>query len=190
MTDQITRRVLIGGIGYRDLRDYSVGVVATDHLGLRDWPPGVEVDDLSFNPVAVSQRLEDVSAANPIDCLIVVAAVARARRPGTVTAYRWDGVLPDAEAIQSAVAEAVTGVIALDNTLVVVRQFGGLPEMVIVVEIEPAIEEFGEAFSDDVQASFDGLCDLVAELATQPVAAARLDCLPLGGTSVTGTRTE
>ena len=72
------------------------------------------------------------------------------RRPGTVTAYRWDGVLPGDEEIQRAVTEAVTGVIALDNTLVVARHFGALPDEIVVVEVEPAVHEFGDTFSDAV----------------------------------------
>ena len=36
--------------------------------------------------------------------------------------------------------EAVTGVIALDNTLVVTRHFGGLPDEVVVIEVEPGVQ--------------------------------------------------
>ena len=59
-------------------------------------------------------------------------------------------MLPSDEEIQRAVTEAVTGVIALDNTLVVARHFGALPDEVVVVEVEPGVQEFGDTFSDAV----------------------------------------
>jgi hypothetical protein len=60
-----------------------------------------------------------------------------------VRSYSWDGVLPDADEIQARVAEAVTGVIDLDNLLVVTRHFGALPAEVFVVEVQPVAIEFG-----------------------------------------------
>ena len=51
--------VLIGGVGYRNLRDHSAGVKVTDALAAWAWPAGVIIEDLSYNPIAVVQRLED-----------------------------------------------------------------------------------------------------------------------------------
>ncbi len=171
-------RTLVGGLGYRNLRDHSLGVAVTDRLAEREWPDGVLVEDVSYNPIAVVQRLQD----QPVDRALVVAAIQRpGRAPGTIEAYRWDGALPDAERIQTAVAEAVTGVILLDNTLLVGRHFGGLPEEVLVVEVEPAVEEFGDEFSPVVAAAFDRVCELVSLLATDIEAARRLPEASLGG---------
>ena len=110
------------------------------------------------------------------------------RAPGTVTAYRWDGVLPGDDEVHRAVTEAVTGVIALDNTLIVTRHFGPLPDEVLVVEVEPAVHEFGGVFSDAVAAVFDGVCELVAGLATDEDAGNRLPLAPLGGPVAAGLR--
>ncbi len=171
-------RVLVGGLGYRNLRDHSLGVAVSDLLAKREWPAGVLVEDVSYNPIAVVQRLQD----EPVDRALLVAAVPRpGREPGTIEAYRWDGALPDAERIQTAVAEAVTGVIFLDNTLVVARHFGGLPEEVLVVEVEPAVEEFGSEFSPAVAEAFERVCALVTRLVTDAEAARRLPQAPLGG---------
>lgn len=171
-------RVLIGGLGYRNLRDHSLGVAVSDLLAEREWPPGVLVEDVSYNPIAVVQRLQD----DPVDRAVVVAGISRpGRAAGTIEAYRWDGALPDAERIQTAVAEAVTGVIFLDNTLVVARHFGALPEEVLVVEVEPAVEEFGEEFSPVVAQAFEPVCALVTRLATDAEAARRVPQAPLGG---------
>jgi hydrogenase maturation protease len=184
-------RVIVAGVGYRNLRDHSVGVVVADRLLDRAWLGDVVVEDLSYNPIAVMQRLEDEPPERCFTRAVVVAAVERGNRPpGAVTAYRWDGVLPNDEEIQRAVAEAVTGVIALDNTLVVTRHFGGLPDEVVVIEVEPGVQEFGEDFSEPVAKVIDQVCDLAVAMATDARAVARLPRSGLGGTlpSVVGNR--
>jgi len=141
-------RVLVGGIGYRFLRDGSVGGWVTDELTERAGGD-IEVEDLSYHPVGLHQNLEDRA---PYDRIVLVASMARGRPPGTITSYRWDGVLPPVEKIQDRVSEAVTGVIELDNTLIVCAAFGSLPADVRVVEVEPEDEGWGEGFSDTVAA--------------------------------------
>jgi len=175
-------RVLVAGIGYRNLRDHSVGGAVADRLAERAWPGDVVVEDLSYNPIAVVQRLQDEPADRPFDRVVVVGSVERpGRRAGTVTAYRWDGVLPPADEIQRAVTEAVTGVIALDNTLVVARHFGPLPDDVVVIEVEPAEHEFGDGFSESVARACETACAMAIALATHADAAAQLPRAPLGG---------
>ena len=175
-------RVIVGGVGYRNLRDHSVGVEVADRLEALTWPADVVVEDISYNPITVVQRLEDEPADRRFERAVVVGAVERdGRRPGTVSAYRWDGKLPGDDEIQRAVTEAVTGVIALDNTLVVARHFGALPDEIVVVEVEPAVHEFGDTLSDTVASVFDAVCALVKTLATDAGAVARLPRAPLGG---------
>jgi hydrogenase maturation protease len=138
-------RVLVGGVGYRNLRDLSVGPFVADTLERRD---GVEVEDVSYHPVGLSQNLED---RPPYDRVVLVGAVERGRVPGTVCSYRWSGELPSRDEIQERVAEAVTGVISLENTLIVCAALGGLPPDVRVVEIEPEDHGWGEGFSPTIQ---------------------------------------
>ena len=177
-------RVIVAGIGYRNLRDHSVGIAVTDRLLERAWPGDVVVEDLSYNPIAVIQRLEDEPPEQRFTRAVVVGAVERGNRsPGSVIAYQWDGILPSDEEIQRAVTEAVTGVIALDNTLVVARHFGALPDEVVVVEVEPAVHEFGDTFSEVVGRQLEGVCKLVRVLATQTDAVEQLPRTPLGGPS-------
>jgi hydrogenase maturation protease len=137
--------VLVGGVGYRHLRDMSVGPYVADTLEPRD---GVEVEDVSYHPVGLSQSLQE---RPPYSRLVLVGAAERGRSPGTVTAYRWDGELPARDEIQARVSEAVTGVISLDNTLIVCGALGGLPEDVRVVEVEPEDLGWGEGFSPTIQ---------------------------------------
>ncbi len=111
-------RILVGGLGYRNLRDGSVGPWVADALAgeARD---GVEVEDVSYHPVGLSQNL------------------------------------------QARVSEAVTGVISLDNTLIVCGALGGLPDDVRVVEIEPEDEGWGEGFSATVESRLPEVVEAV-----------------------------
>lgn len=138
-----------------------------ERLATQPWPDGVDIDDLSFGPISFVHRLQD---APPYDRVVVVGAVARGRAPGEIYAYRWDGVLPDEAAIQDCVCEAVTGVISLDNLLVVGRHFGVLPDDVVVIEVEPVVEDWGEEFTPAVTRALDHVEEMVRAAALAPVA--------------------
>jgi hydrogenase maturation protease len=175
-------RVLVGGIGYRNLRDQSFGVKVIEALAGRQWPEGVSVEDLSYGPIAVVQRLQDDPPSHRFERAVIVSAVERSgRAPGALTVYRWDGALPGTEEIQAAVSEAVTGVIAMDNTLIIGRRFAALPSEVIVVELQPATGEYGDDFSDVVAGAFSTACNIAVRAATDESFAAEVAELPLGG---------
>lgn len=179
-------RVLVAGVGYRNLRDHSAGLRLVDAMAAASWPVHVSVEDLSYNPIAVVQRLEDDAPEHRFTRAIVVAAIARPpRAPGTVTAYRWDGVLPSDEEIHQAVCDAVTGVIHVDNTLVVVRHFGALPREVAVVEIEPRDDEFGDELSPVVASALARAREIVEALVENDTAFDALPLATLGGPGVT-----
>lgn len=180
-------RALIGGVGYPDLSDHSVSWALVDLLEQRGLPEGTSVEDVSYNPVAVAQRLQDEPDASRLEVLILVSAIERGRSPGTVTAYRWDGLLPSDEEIHRAVTDAVTGIIYLDNTLVVTRHLGALPERVAVIEIEPLVEAFGTPMSAPVAAALEGVADAAVQYATDPQAFDELPLKGLGGPLVQAT---
>jgi len=119
---------------------------------------GVEVEDLSYGPVALAQNLQD---RPPYDRLVLVGAVARGRPPAEVTTYRWERRLPPDEEIQERIAEAVTGVISLDNLLIVCEALGSLPDDVRVVEVEPADEDWGDGLSPEVQERLPDIVEAV-----------------------------
>jgi hydrogenase maturation protease len=150
-------RVLVGGIGYRNLRDGSVGPWAIERLAARAGD-GVEVEDLSYHPVGLHQNLLE---REPYDRVVLVGAVRRGRPAGTVESYRWQAELPPPEEVQARVSEAVTGVISLENTLVVCGAFGGLSDDVRVVEVEPADDGWGEGFSPEVEEKLDEILETV-----------------------------
>lgn len=175
-------RVLVGGIGYRNLRDHSFGVMVVERLAQRSWPAGVSIEDISYGPIAVVQRLGDDPVEARFARAVIVSAAERAgREPGTLTVYRWDGALPPADQIQTAVTEAVTGVIAMDNTLIIGRHFEALPREVLVIEAQPATDEYGESLSAALADAFEVACDMAATAAIDPSFAARVPVLPLGG---------
>lgn len=153
-------RVLVGGVGYRFLRDGGLGPYLTDKLAERATN-GIEVEDLGYHPVGFTQNLEE---RPDYDRIILVAAVERGREPGTVKAYRWDHALPSKEQIQDRVGDAVTGSISLDNLLIVTEAFGAFPDDVRVVEVEPADETWGDGFSDIVQAKLPEIEETVWSL--------------------------
>lgn len=145
--------ILIGGVGYNNLRDMSFGRVLISELAEMRWSEDVRVEDLSYGPIMIYQWLEE----SPVkyDKAIFVSAAKRGRAPGTLDVYRWNGPLPDRAEIQARIEEAVTGVISLDNLLIICKYFGVLPENVVVVEVEPQDENWGLEFSPVVAAQMD-----------------------------------
>lgn len=143
-------RVLLAGVGYRNLRDLSVGPLLLDRLRAQSWPAGVEVEDLSFGAVHVLHWLQE--REQPFGAAVFVAGVRRGREPGTVTRAVWRTPLLAAEEVQERVAEAVTGVIGLDTLLIVLGYFEALPDRVTLIEIEPCDESWGPDLSDSVEA--------------------------------------
>lgn len=141
-TQVATRRVLVAGVGYRNLRDLSLGPLVIERFGAS--APGVDLEDLSYGPIDVLfllQRRPAYAAA------VFVAAVHRGRTPGTVARTTWRPQPMTTEALQERVAEAVTGVISIDNLLAICAHFKALPDDVVLIEIEPADEEWGEELS-------------------------------------------
>ena len=156
-------KMLIAGVGYRNLRDMSLGPVLTDRLSQDAWPQGVEVEDLSYGPIGVMHHLDE---RGPYARIIFVAGVRRDRQPGGLYCYRWEHQLPDPEEVQARVAEAVTGVISLDNLLIIATYFGKLPRDVMVIEVEAAEASWGEGFTPDVETAIPKVIEQLRYYAT------------------------
>ena len=180
-------RALIGGVGYPDLSDHSISWMVVERLQRDRLPSGVAVEDASYNPIALAQRLDDVSPLGRFETIVLVSAVDRGREPGTVTAYRWDLTLPSDEEIHRSVTDAVTGIIHLDNTLVVTRHLGSLPDRVAVIEVQPLVEAFATPMSDVVCGAVDGICAAAVRYASDPTAFGALPVAGLGGPKVPAT---
>jgi hydrogenase maturation protease len=151
-------RILIAGIGYSQLRDNSFGPILVAELRKLEWPEGIDVEDLSYGPVGVMHNLDERPAYEKI---IFVAAVNRSRKPGGIYCYSWNRELPDPDEIQARVAEAVTGVISLDNLLIIATYFKKLPADVRVIEIEPIDEGWGDALTLEVEAAIPAIVERI-----------------------------
>ena len=175
-------RVVIGGVGYRNLRDHSLGIVMSDELEPLARPPSLMVEDLCYGPVAVAQWFLDEARTYPFTRAIFITAIERELRPpGTISAYRWNHELPSDELIQRCVVDAVTGVILLDNTLVVIEWMGALPEETIVIEVEPLEHAFGDEMSPAVADAYAHVRELALHFATNEPACRALPVSSLGG---------
>lgn len=182
MNNESARRTVIGGVGYRNLRDHSLGIVISDELEALAQPPHLLVEDLCYGPVAVAQWFLDEARTAPITRAIFLSAIERdGRAPGTISAYRWDHSLPGDEFIQRCVVDAVTGVILLDNTLVVIEWMHALPHETIVIEVEPLDHAFGDEMSASVAVSYAKVRELAMHYATNVSAIDDLPVHPLGG---------
>lgn len=170
---------LISGVGYHDLRDYSVGPWVARTLAADGWPPEIAVENHSYNPVAVVHRLQEEEPR--FERWIVAGSARRGREPGSSVLYRWDGELPGDEEVQARVAEAVTGVVDLDNLLIVAAAFEAAPPVVVVAEVEPEVEAFGREFTPAVRAGGEELVRRVRRLALGETDPSGLPLSPLGG---------
>ncbi len=144
----MTMRVLVAGVGYRNLKDLSLGPLVIDRMQESEWPEGIEVEDLSYGPIAIMHSLDE---RPPYDRMVFVSGAKRGGEPGRISSYPWLGQLPDEEEIQTRVVEAMTGVIDLENLLIVTTYFKKLPADVVVFEVEAADDSFGEHMTPDIE---------------------------------------
>jgi hypothetical protein len=157
-------QVLVGTLGYHNLRDYSLGPKLLPELQALDWPSGVKVDELNWGPIAIVQDFE--AKPVPYDRVVILAATQRVRPVGTITLFRWGGTLPPADEIQDRISEAVTGVISLDNLLIIGEYFGIWPDEVLIIDVEPGLQEAGDTFTSAVETVLPSIVGMVQRAAT------------------------
>lgn len=155
-------RVLVGGVGYTNLRDRSIGPLLIERLRGRSWPADVVVEDLSYGPIDVLFKLQAEPSGFRLG--LFISAIARGRPEGTVERYHWQAPTPSVGELQERIAEAVTGVVSLENLLHILAHFGALPARTVVIEVEPEAEEaWGPDLSKPALAALDRLEALVLE---------------------------
>jgi hydrogenase maturation protease len=141
------------------MSDMSFGRVLLGELEKMDWSDNVHVEDLNFGPIMIYQWLEEFPVK--FDKAVLVSAAKRGREPGTLEVYRWQDPQPSEDEIQASIGEAVTGVLSLENLLIVCGHFGVFPEDVTIVEIEPQNDEYGLEFSPVVAAKVSEAIEIV-----------------------------
>lgn len=128
-------RVLIGIVGYYQfIRAYPLGPELMARLQDEYWPDEISIKEMNWGPIAIVQDFQ--ASAEKYDRVVLVGAVDRGLPTGTLSCRRWAGGSLDALAVQRRVFEAVTGVISLDNLLIIGSHFGVWPETVITVEVQ------------------------------------------------------
>ncbi len=149
-------RVVIGLVGYYQfIRGYPIGPDLRERLDAVTWPDEhvVTLKEMNWGPIAIVQ---DFQASNEIlDRIVLVSAVDRGLATGTVSCRRWVGGKQDALAVQDRVFEAVTGVISLDNLLVIGEHFGIWPEELITIELQLDNGAFGELVMAEMEINQD-----------------------------------
>ncbi len=158
--------VLIGIVGYYGfVRGYPLGPELMERLTARRWPEGVEIREMNWGPVAIVQDLQALPAKP--DRVVLIGALDRGLREGSVSCRQWRGGSLDPAAVQRRMFEAVTGVISLDNLLVIGTQFGIWPARTFTVELQ--WPESG--FSDLVLGEIDAVRGSVKVVGEQPISA-------------------
>ena len=128
-------RTVVGIVGYYGfVRGYPLGPELMERLHALPWPDDVEIREMNWGPVAIVQDFQ--AQANKLDRIVLVGALDRGLADGSVSCRRWAGGALDPAAVQLRMFEAVTGVISLDNLLVIGAQFGIWPQQTFTVELQ------------------------------------------------------
>ena len=142
--------VFIGTVGYHNLSNHSIGPALLPQLQKMNWAPGVDVDELNWGPIAIVQKFQALPTT--YDRVILLSAIERAgRNIGDITVFKWMGKLPDEEMIQRCIGDAVTGVISVENLLIIGEYFKIWTGETFVVDVEPGPEQAGENFTEEMQ---------------------------------------
>ena len=150
------KKTFIGTVGYHNLSNHSIGPALLPQLQKMKWAEGVEIDELNWGPIAIVQKFQ--SLPNPYDRIVLIAAIERpGRKIGEITVFKWEGKLPDEELIQRCVGDAVTGVISVENLLIIGEYFKIWAGETFVVDVEPGPEEAGEDFTEEMQQAIPDL---------------------------------
>lgn len=148
---------LIGIVGYTPVLDcYPLGPRLMSKLeqAFADHTD-VAIENMTWGPIHIVQRFQDPDVTPP-NRLVLIGNAATSHHPGKVQAYRWaGGPLPE-QAIQERVYEAVTGIVDIENTLVIGDHFGIWPKDCFSIEVDMQADAFGrmviadsEGWADD-----------------------------------------
>ncbi len=148
---------LIGIVGYTPVLDcYPLGPRLMSKLERSfDDRSDIAIENMTWGPIHIVQRFQDPDVSPP-KRLILIGNAATSRKPGNVDAYRWaGGSLPNL-VVQERVYEAVTGIVDIENTLVIGDHFGIWPKDCFSVEVDMQTDAFGrmviadsEGWADD-----------------------------------------
>jgi len=153
---------LIGIVGYTPILDtFPLGRTLVEMLrGQLPVDGLIAIENMTWGPLHIVQRFQDPGAVRP-ERLVLVGAASISVAPGRVRAFHWKGgKLPD-ECVQERIYEAVTGIVDIENTLVIGEHFGIWPTECFVVEADMPANTFGrmviaesEGWGDDASLQY------------------------------------
>ncbi len=139
--------ILVAGVGYQHLSDLSFGSVLVERMQMLEWPEEVQIEDFGWGPISILHWFEE-SPGRKFERAIFAGAIERGREPGKLYTYAWLADKPDPELVQERISEALTGVIGLENLLIIAHHFDALPADTTVIELEPVEQEWGSDMSE------------------------------------------
>ena len=144
--------VLVLGIGNVLMKDDSIGVRAVDELQRRfRFSDDVEILD------GGTSGIELLSYICNRDCMIIVDAVKSGLKPGTVVRVEGEDVP----------AKFMTRIsphqLGLSDLLAAATLTGELPREMVLFGIEPKLIELGFEVSEEVEAGFERLIEVIVE---------------------------
>ena len=145
-------RTIIGIVGYYGfVRGYPLGPELMERLRALPWPSGVDIREMNWGPVAIVQDFQ--ASDDKPERVVLVGSLDRGLATGTVSCRRWVGGLLDISAVQRRMFEAVTGVISLDNLLVIGAHFGVWPPSTFTVELQWPEAGISDLVLDEIESS-------------------------------------
>ncbi len=162
--------IIVGVVGHSPVVDaYPLGPELMRRLEARlAGVPGARAENMTWGPIHIVQRFQDEDGPRPTR-IVLVGAASVSSRPGRIAAHRWKGGVLTDTAVQERVYEAVTGVVDLENTLMIGERFGIWPGECFTVEADLP----GDTFGNMVMAESEGRASdgaLMALLGFSPAA--------------------
>jgi hypothetical protein len=146
--------VLIGVVGYSPLIEaFPLGPRLMRRLEAEPWRVTATVENMTWSPLHIVQRFQDGSLT--ADRLVLLGAADVCREPGNIGCHHWQGGSLPAEVLQERMYEAVTGIVSLDNTLMIGEHFAVWPDEVLTVELEMSPQTFGEIVMAEAEGAAD-----------------------------------
>lgn len=163
-------KVMVGIVGYSAVvESYPLGPKLLQEIeAIFGDAPNVIIENFTWSPVHIVQRLQGGEMERP-DRIILVGLAADTKRPGTVSAHRWIGGSQPEAMVQERIYEAVTGIVDLENTLMIGSYFKAWPKECLTVEVDLAADTFGRLVMAE-NGSRDSEEDLERELGYSPIA--------------------
>jgi hypothetical protein len=148
-------RTIVGIVGLTPVVEaYPLGPRLEAELAaeLAPWPQ-IAVENMSWSPLHIVQRFEDANTTPtaPIARVVLVGAASASTSPGTVAAFRWGGGRTPDAVLQERIYEAVTGIVDIENTLLIGDHFGVWPAECFTVEADLPADAFGRIVIADSQ---------------------------------------